>query len=276
MIGAKLGTYSQGGIDPLVSDFISKHESDTGITMGAVQQAAIRGFVKRLRGIGTTNGTDFIGGVLAPLAIWPYCPSNDSIASSAGFALNLLDPNTYNLTFNNFVSGDFQPTGLTGGGTKYANTGIGVDTASYNNYMMSFYLRTAASIGSAMGALNNAGSRALDPGINSPTQYANFRRNTSQITPTITNTQGLFTESEAIRYRNVTQFDTTPSINALLNNNTIYLHCRNFSGAANIANAGEFAGFAYGTVNFTAAAMQDWYEAWDYYQTNVITGGRNV
>lgn len=260
--------------DPDAQTFITAHETDTGVSMNVIQQAAINGFVTRLKGMGTTNSTNFWSGAFNVTSIYPYCPSNDSTASAAGYKLDLLRVN--DITYTNFIAGDFTPTGVSGGTGKIANTGIDVDAAAYNDYMMSFYSRDLSASGAAMGALNAAGSRALDPRFSAATTYANFRRNTAAFTAAITNTQGLFTESEASRYRNTTQFDTTASINSLLDNKDIFLHSRNFNGAANAASSNEFAGFAVGTKNFTAAAIQDWFECWDWYQTNVITGGRNV
>lgn len=264
--------YVLTGLHPVASTFITAHDAATGLTMAPTQINAIGGFVSRLSGIGTTNGTDFIGGALAPTSIYPYCPSDDSTASAAGCRLDLFRNN--DITYTNFVSGDFTPTGVTGGTGKIADTGIDIDAAAYNDYMFSFYSRDAGASGRVMGGLNTAGSRALDAGFAGATTYVNFYRFGSSFTDTIVNTQGLFTEWFENQYRNTTQFATRTSDNVTLDNTNIFLHSRNFNGAANAPSSNEFAGFAIGAKNFTAAAIQDWFEAWDWYQTNVITGGR--
>ena len=263
-----------GGIDPDAQTFITAHETDTGVSMNAIQQKAINGFVTRLKGIGTTHSTNFWSGAFNVTSIYPYCPSNDSTASAAGYKLDLLRVN--DITYTNFIAGDFTPTGATGGAGKIANTGIGIDAAAYNDYMISFYSRDLSASGRVMGALNAAATRALDPAFTGATTYNNFYRNTGSSSDAITNTQGLFTESQNKQYRNTTQFGNRQSANFSLDNKDIYLHSRNFNGAPNAPISNEFAGFAVGTKNFTAAAIQDWFECWDWYQTNVITGGRNV
>jgi hypothetical protein len=278
MIGLSYGSFASsggGGTDADAQAFIDAHNTATGSTMNAIQQSAIIGFVERLKGTGTTNGSDLFGS-FGLTAIYPYCPIDDSTANANAYKLNLINPAANVITFTNFVAGDFLPTGVSGGGTKIADTGIGIDAAAYNDYVFSFYSRDAGASGRAMGALNTAGSRALDSGFIGATTYVNFYRFGSSFTDTIVNTQGLFTESFENQYRNTTQFATRTSDNVTLDNKSIFLHSRNFRGAANAASSNEFAGFAIGTSNFTAAAFQDWFEAWDWYQTNVITGGRNV
>lgn len=277
MIGLSYGNFQSGlgGFDPSATAFIDAHNTATGSTMNAIQQTAINGFVTRLKGTGTTNGTDLFS-AFGITAIYPYCPIDDSTANANAYKLNLINPANNVITFTNFVAGDFQPTGLSGGTGKIADTGIDIDAAAYNNYMFSFYSRDLGASGRAMGALNAAGSRAIDSGFTGATSYVNFYRNTSATTSAITNTQGLFTEWFENQYRNTTQFSTNTSVNFLLDNKNIFLHSRNFNGAANAPSSNEFAGFAIGTQNFTAAAVQDWNEAWSYYQSNVITGGRNV
>lgn len=278
MIGGKVGIIGGsggGGLDPLTVAFISAHETATGISMNAIQQAAIEGFVQRLRGIGTTNETDFISDFNL-VAVYPYCPSDDSTASAAGYKINLLNPGTNDISYSGFVGGDFVPTGASGGSGKIANSGIDVDTLAYNDYMLSFYSRDTSASGRVMGTLNNAGNRALDPGFTAATTYANFHRGTVPLTNTITNTQGLFVDCEGSQRRNGSEYATRTNNNVTLDNNNIFLHSRNFGGAANAPSSNEFAGFAIGQTNFDANANQDWFDAWDWYQTNVITGGRNV
>lgn len=266
--------HTRSDVDSDAQTFITAHETDTGVSMNVIQQAAINGFVTRLKGMGTTNSTNFWSGAFNVTSIYPYCPSNDSTASAAGYKLDLLRVN--DITYTNFIAGDFTPTGATGGAGKIANTGIGIDAAAYNDYMISFYSRDLSASGRVMGALNAAATRALDPAFTGATTYNNFYRNTGSSSDAITNTQGLFTESQNKQYRNTTQFGTRQSANFLLDNKDIFLHSRNFNGAPNAPISNEFAGFAVGTKNFTAAAIQDWFECWDWYQTNVITGGRNV
>ena len=104
-------------------DFIAAHETATGVAMDAIQKSAVCGFVSRLKGSGTTNGTDlWTAFTNADTRIFPLAPSSNSVASADGCRIELMTQ-TQRGTYFNFVAGDFQPNGVTGGSTKIFRCG---------------------------------------------------------------------------------------------------------------------------------------------------------
>jgi hypothetical protein len=185
----------------------------------------------------------------------------------------LIDQST-NLTFINFVSGDFTPQGLTGGSGKKAST-----VQATNRFLTSqtghhVYCRTSSSADLCMMGDSYA---SLQLWLRTPALSAYVSLNTSGGgTIAVADTLGLasisqiFGEGTKLRKRGVVI--GTLSAGGTVSSNEIFLHC----AGSTYFDTRQAAGFCLGFTPLTANEWADWEELWTRYQTNVITGGRQV
>lgn len=264
--------------DPDALAFISAHNTETGLTMGATQQAAINGLVERLKGTGTTNGSDLWSDLVADGAgVWPLCPVDDSTANADAYKINLIDPTDFG-TYSGFVGGDFTANGVIGGTGKTFRTGLLSSDFGQDDISLHFYNRTdtdsttKADVGTAV------------TGISVFTKY-NATKSIIRINEdgfpgfsTISDVLGL------LSYNRVDSANVTNYVDGVL-------HVTETSGSET-PDGLEICFHALGTSatnpsdrqlaayvvagGMTANEIQDLSEAIAWYQSNIITGGRNV
>jgi hypothetical protein len=100
-------------------DFITAHEAATETSMDTHQQTIIYGFIDRLKGMGTVYGSDLLTKFINyGTLLFPLCPSSDSVATAAGYEIDLLSA-TKQGQYTNFLAEDIVPSGATGGVGKY-------------------------------------------------------------------------------------------------------------------------------------------------------------
>lgn len=258
------------------SKFIAAHESATGLSMGTVQQNSIKDLFNHFSGIGTPNNSNLLGLFLSQAVlprIWIYCPSTDSIASSAGYNIELLTQTTLG-TFNNFVSGDFTVNGVIGGATKWFGSGVSPSNYPQNAIGFGVYCRT------------NSDALAMEGGTTSTyvlTRYLNNirTRQNDGTTTQIPNTdsRGLFMAqrngTSKQFYKNGVSIFSSTIPTTVLNATEFYFHAQNIGSLAQVSSR-QLAFLTMGLPIMTANEHDDFYYAIQQYQTNVITGGRQV
>jgi hypothetical protein len=255
------------------AEFIYAHNTATGLTMASVQRSAITTLVNNLNGSGTANGSQFLARMVAQGSkFYPYCPVDDSTANANAYKMCLIDPSA-NLTFINFVSGDFTPQGLIGGVTKKAGTGLSMQTWITFQTGFHVYSRTNSALDLCMIGDSYANLEIwLKSGANS-----HIRICTNYLTIAVADSLGLtsaslnFGEGIKLRKRGAL-IGTGGNVNILPSANEIFLHC---AGSAYF-DTRQASGFCLGFTPITANEWADWEELWTRYQTNVITGGRQV
>lgn len=258
--------------------FISAHDAQTGLSMGATQQAAISGFVERLKGTGTTNGSDlwtlFTGD---GAVLFPLCPVDDSTANAAAYKIDLLDPTNFG-TYNNFVGGDITPSGVIGGSTKYFQATVNPDDFAQNDIGAHFYCRS-----------DTASTTQADVGtiVSGFSVYTKYNSSNSIIRinetgfPGFTSTSSVLGLMSYVRtdaadvdwYIDGTLEQTQSSGSEAPDTTEICFHA--IGTTATNPSSRSLALYAV-TAGMTANEVQDFGEAVEWYQTNVITGGRNV
>jgi hypothetical protein len=242
--------------------------------MASIQRSAITTLVNNLNGSGTTNSSKFLARMVAQGSkFYPYCPVNDSTANANAYKMCLIDQST-NLTFINFVSGDFTPQGLAGGSGKKAST-----VQATNRFLTSqtghhVYCRTNSTADLCMMGDSYA---SLQLWLRTPALSSYVSLNTSgggtiavADTLGLTSISQIFEEGTKLRKRGVVI--GTLSAGGFVSSNKIFLHC---AGSAYF-DTRQSAGFCLGFTPLTANEWADWEELWTRYQTNVITGGRQV
>jgi len=264
--------------DPDAAAFIAKHNTESGLTMDVLQQGVVNTLFAMIKGSGTTNGTNFWASLLAGNSeVYPFCPVSDSVANAGGYSVDMIRPAT-TATFTNFVSGDFTPSGVQGGNSKYlamktAPNDFDQDSASVHAYVRTsgptFRYPIGAGSSSTVGSLirNLQGNIAF--GINAT--YKNLINGWSV---------GLLS-SNRINSSQVTCFVNGSVVSTQSSTSSAPVSYKTYGMALN--NAGSThdsfrgnVGMLAATHGFTAAENLDWFEIWDYWQTNIITGGRNV
>ena len=266
------------------SQFIIKHQLDTGVTMGNVQRTAINNLYLRYKGIlPNPNGSNLWSLLNANSKMWIHCPSSDSVASSAGFLVEFFSQTSLG-SYGNFVSGDFTPTGATGGATKYFDAGVTMASFPQNSVCVGGYSRNNA--GSSMyicGVSDGVSSSGLIVRNFIGTKYgfslneAVGAKNVSSV-----NSRGLAmvdrsTSTRVDLYKAGANLDNETNSSLLpLGTQNIVFHAYNNNGTVSNFITNQLAGYKLFGSTLTANQHSDlsWIE--QLYQTEIITGGRQV
>lgn len=276
-MGKRFTYYAVGNTavcDPDALSFIAAHEAATGMTMGLVQKEAICGFVSRLMGNDTTYGSDiWTKAVSSNALIYPLCPIDDNTANANAYNIELISQAALG-NFINFVPADITPNGVQGGTGKYFNTTV--------NH--SLYPQNDNSIGGYINIRNTASQQIA--GVSLP----NFTLDTSTVSVIWRlNTSGGGTYIDAVR-TGMFIAQRNNSTNTDLYKNGVLVGSQNLTSSTPASRSvffhrvnarstyfnGRFAMYIYGMPSMTSNEQADFYEAVQWYQTNVITGGRNV
>jgi hypothetical protein len=253
-----------------------------GIT-GTLQRNTLNQFVKYLKGEGTTHGSNLFSKITA---LYPYCPIDDTTATATAYSFNLINPATFQVSWTGFVAGSFLVTGVTGtGGTRYGLTGvIPSEHLQLNNSGLTAYSRTdRADSGVAIGSRTSStsGNSFLIPRLASNAARGRIHEESNNNDRVNDNSLGLFDVQRSASnlltiHQNGLQLGANvTTASSTMSNVPITLHMLRTSTSYSNGDAREYAGFAI-RESFTADEIADWYFAWNYYQTNIIPGGRNV
>lgn len=261
--------------------FISAHESATGLSMGETQKRAICSLVGNLKGVGTTNGSNLWSLLTTKGSyLFPLCPSSDSVASSAGFGIELLSATSIG-TFNNFVAGDFTPSGIAGGSTKYFDLGIRPIAWSQNNVGHAFYVLsntggTSIPLGTNDGAVKFT---ILRVGVSPNNMATRINANSYGSFNAVPSLVGLYhfqrpNSTQISDFFNGSFLATSSSPSITAANTNMYAMSRNNNGTPANNITGTSGGWAFNLPVMTLNEAADFYESLSNYQSNVITGGR--
>lgn len=253
--------------------FILAHEAATGLSMDRIQKNAIAGLVSRLKGVGTTNGSDlWTNAKDRDAKMWVHAPSNDTTISYDGCNVELFSASTLG-TFNNFISSDLTVNGLKGGTTKYFDTNKNIqdygNKCTYGVYVQDNISETLFECGQDYRnyMLTRDTSNRFQVRIGG----------TSTLITSNSNSQGLFSGSRSTtlieHHKNgVLQLSGGSAYSTDIAR-TFPFHGYVVGGSYSTKRQSiYFVGFPYMSTNEHA----DFYEAVQWYQTNIITGGRNV
>lgn len=260
----------------LSSPFIEAHEAATGVSMNITQQSAVIGLIDRLKGNGTTNNSDVWSLAQNNNArMWIFAPSNDTTISFEGCNVELFSASTIG-TFNNYISSDLNTTGLIGGTGKYFDSDTPMDIYPVDDYSFGAYSQTdSLDSGYDFYADLNCMVRFRDTVDRSSITMNATGLTTNGVGTSLGLLQGTRNDVITKYIRNGVVIDTTGTsiINSPMTSNNGQFSARLPTGKfSNRRYSIFFMGLQYMDSN-TAA---DFYEAIQWYQTNIITGGRNV
>ena len=264
--------------------FIEAHNTATGSFMAVVQQTAIFNFVAALKGTGTPNGSDLWTCFdTSTSEIYPYCPVSDSLATADGYQIDLIDP-TVDAVLNNFTAGDITTLGVTSGTGKYLAMKRAPNTFGQDDLAVHVYPRTSSisAISMEIGSINAASWTGIGVSLwpHWSTGIAMHCNSTYSLTGTYSDGQGLLTvqrdnASTMEYYQDSVQIATTAFASSAPISQTFYGHATQLTTGVAYEGTNQLALLA-ATCSMTANERADWFFAVDQYQTQVITGGRNV
>jgi hypothetical protein len=266
--------------------FIAAHETESGLTMDALQKSVLDTFYLKLKGIDTTNNSDLWTLATSSNAVlFGYIPTSNSVATASGFKIDIFNPANF-CTFAGFISGDFLPSGLTGGTGKYSRLTVKPSNFGQDDISLAVFSKTdVASTNKAIGSTNGSSEVSIIKKHSSLSSRSVFRINHAPTAYAYTNlsvdgdSNLLATRkiSSAVEYSvdGVAQSLTANGSQTSLTPNAqeIYAHAFNNNGTAASYDSGTFTGFAV-MPSMTVAEKEDFQECIDYLNANIITGGR--
>lgn len=273
-------SFSSFAYDVNALAFINAHETATGLPMGDIQKTAVNTLVLMLKGEGTTNGSDLWTLFSSRGSwIWTLTPIDDSTANATAYSMELMSATSIG-SFVNFIGADITPTGVNPNNTntKYFNTGKAVNTFASLPEMFGVYNRTSGiSSNYDLGAYNgSAQARTLRIQASGNSRTLGFDSGLNTQTATAFDGLLLAGRSGSFGYTFVNgNLNTTHAgLSGSAPTNTFYFHRTN--GLSTVNAIREFAMYILNIPFLDANQRADFYEAVQWYQTNVITGGRNV
>lgn len=265
--------------------FIAAHESATGVAMGSIQKQAINNLFLRLKGkIANPNGSVLYPLISSNSKIWIHAPSTDAVASLAGFNIELFSATSLG-TFNNFVSGDVLPTGLTGNTTtKYFDAGQTMASFPQNSVSIGAYLRGNATASYEVGgAYDGSSFTSLTVRAATGTKYGiAVNRSLGIANFSSANSLGLaMIERTSSTTQNIYKAGNLLGISAFISvvpsgTRNVYFHGRNNNGTAAAFCPLQLSGYKLIGTALTANQHSDFGWIIQNYNTEIITGGRQV
>ena len=264
--------------------FIAAHNTATGSTMGSVQKIAINNRYKRYKNIITTpNGSNLwslISGTNTRM--WIFCPVDNSTANTAAYKMDFVSKTSLG-TFNGFSSGDITVNGVTGGTSKYFSDTLSPNSYSQNNVGHFAYIRTQPSLACSIMGANaavNANRSALVTDL--VLGFRSYVNNTAASTDALTTVErligcqrGVSTGIESVKDGVVIKTESLVSVSP--STRAFYWLARNNNGSlANEYVGGQICSLYQGLPYLTANQLADFYWIEQLYQTEIITGGRQI
>lgn len=257
-----------------LSDFI-----DLAGIIGRKQKYTLTHFYSMLNGRNTTYGSNLIPKIYA---LYPYCPIDDTTANATAYSYNLIDPTQFQVTWTGFVPADYSISGVTGGSGKYGDTNLNIlNNIGTLAHGLDVYIRTQSTRSEGeMGAFK--GSPPYDGGNIYPyspggdNHFINTFIAYTTLQSVRTSLQSVDYDGTNVRkYRNGVSYAVQAQSIGTPQSLTYILHARRFGASIQDYSIKSNAGFSI-RQPFTTNEMVDFNEAWQWYQTNIIIGGRNV
>jgi hypothetical protein len=254
--------------------YIAKHNSLSGLTMAAPQQAAVQTAFQMLKGTGTTFGSNLWANLLSTNSeIYGFTPVSSALVSLPTIAIDWVNPATTS-TIVGFVITDVSNDGVTGGTGKYLILKRAPDDFAQNLVAIHAYSRTSltginsVAIGSSTTSLNSS-SVTLNITSNQAFGFAN-----SSSTATFASSAlGLFSQ-QRVNSANIDTWDNNLIIQSQLrasltaSPNNYYAFANNENGTPTREFAGKLA-LVSATYGLSASEMADWNEVWAAFTTNM-------
>jgi hypothetical protein len=285
-VNMRFGFLNQGGdgLDPDASQFITNWEISTGTTMLETQRLAVNDLYRGLKGQGTANGSDLLTLAQSVNAlIFPLVPLTDSTANANAYKLDAVSNGVFQGSYTNMVAGDFTAQGVIGGLTKFFNTLTPQNAYTIDDLGFAFYGRTnlgaanTADVGSGLTVSTNSILSNPRNATNLLTYRVNDSVNSSLAS---TDSRGfrLIQRSGTLKevYADNTLLGSTILAVSASGARNVYFHAYNNAGTTAFESTRQLCFYMLGMPYLTLAQAQDFYTVIQRFQSNVITGGRQI
>jgi len=269
--------------DPDALIFISNWELNTGVTMLERQRNAVIELYKGLKGLNTTNGTDFWTECINNGAyIFPQVPLTDTTANALAYEVELVSNGVLKGEFIGFNPGDITINGVLGGTGKYFRPSSALniyDDYDVTNFNLGFYSRTN-NISTTMDWSQN-GQNYCFTRISSTEMRWRLARTSDNRYFTMDSSQGLITNQNLVDVRSASKNGEFIGTNANLydpvSSGTFVFHAyNNGSESFSLWSPRQLCLYYVGINALDQTRLDDWYELWQRFQTNIILGGRQI
>lgn len=266
--------------DPDGAAFITAHETATGQSMGLVQKQAVCSFFNGVKGTGTPNGSNLTAKLITDTnaRLFLYCPVDDTTADFNGYALSV---NLQTGTFNNFVGGDIDVNGVTGGATKYLDFGVSPSAFGTTSSFLLYNRSNTAIAAVDMGATNTGFTDAFFMNTRNASnqwRYAHNRTTVTGLANVPSSGMHIVNRIDANNvslYRDGSKVTTLAQTFTAATTNNIYGHANNNGGTLASESNRQLCTLGV-TQTLTDNEAQDLAFLINQFNTNCITGGRNV
>jgi len=252
--------------------YIVKHNALSGLVMAAVQQDVVKITYAKMKGIGTTNGSNLHAKLLACSGeVYAFTPVSSAVVSLPTIAIDWIET-AIPATIVGFVVGDVSNDGVTSGAGKYlqmkrapsdfGQNDVGADTYSRLNSYNSPGMRVGAYNGNMTNGVFFSGEYE---GCNS--SYGNSALNQVGLTSI-----NRLLSTKYARFVNGFQVSERLVVSTPPPSLKYYGFAVNRDGAPETNFGRKFVGkltMVSARCGFTANEMADWSEVWNYFQANM-------
>lgn len=257
--------------------YIAAHNTASGSTMAAAQQEVVQGTFQRLKGSGTTFGSNLFAKLTSSNGeLYAFTPVSSAVVSLPAIAIDWVDPSTLS-TIVGFVPSDVSNDGVTGGAGKYlelkrAPSDYGQNDLSIHAFSQSSGLTGFNNI-TPIGASDSASLAGNKSYFYASTSYGAFSANTASFTRLDAASDGLISinrDNSATHEKYInglligsgTIASTTPSTN------TFYGFAAH-AGSTSFSNFSGKLAMVCNANSFTTNELTDWNDVWQYFTTNM-------
>ncbi len=270
--------------DAEANAYIAAHNALSGMVMGAHQQLVVQGMYQRLKGTGTTFGSNLWTIFKnSGTRIFGYTPVDDSTVNVAAYGLDMIQLALQ--TFHGYAPSDYTVNGLIGGVGKYTKTGMYTTNFGLNNIGGDVYRRTTGNgFEMSFGTMTSNYWGSATDGYTLWPRYSGSiytHANSGWVGGLGSNGIGhtamqRTSNSNISIYKDGILLANLNKVSVAQSALEIYGHATNSSVGAIYNDPAEHAWLCPARPMLTANEMSDYYEVVKYYQENIITGGRHV
>ena len=262
--------------------YIALLEAAYGGSLGVTQDTVVRTTFDMIYGIGTPNESDLSVKLLTNTnaRLFLYTPQNDSTASFDAYRISA---NLQLGTFYNFVGGDISVYGVIGSATKYLDFGSSPSVFSSTSYAFGVYSRTNLAAGGNVdvGVWEGAVTKASFFNLrNAGNLTASANNQTSSNGTANVDSTGLYINSRRVNtdydiYKNGSLFANIVASSTTASSFNQIGHASGVDGTPSNFSSRQLCGLFH-CYGLTGDESEDLAYLLNYYNSNIITGGRNT
>jgi len=257
--------------------YIAAHNTASGSTMAASQQEVVQSTFQRLKGIGTTFGSNLFAKLTTSNGeLYAFTPVSSAVVSLPTIGIDWIDPSTPS-NIVGFVPSDVSNDGVTGGAGKYLELKRAPSDYGQNDLSIHAFSQTSGLTGFAnitpIGASDSTGLGGNRSYFYASTTFGAFSANTTSFTRIDDASDGLISinrDNSATheKYINGVLIGSGAIASTTPSTNTFYGFAVH-AGATSFSNFSGKLAMVCNADSFTTNELTDWNDVWQYFTTNM-------